>query len=45
MHALVSQFSCSLGTKQPSPLDILAKVQCIQIKLESLYLSKVIAQD
>jgi hypothetical protein len=44
-HALVSQFLCSLGTKQPSPLAIPAKFNASICKLESLYLSKVIAQD
>ena len=45
MHALVSQFSCSLGTKQPFPLAVPATFNASKHKRESCYLSKVIAQD
>jgi hypothetical protein len=44
-HALVAQFSCTLGTKQPSPLAIPHQHNASRCKLESLYLAKVTAQD
>jgi hypothetical protein len=44
-HALVAQFSCTLGAKQPSPLAIPNQNNASKHKLESLYLAKVAAQD
>jgi len=44
-HALVAQFPCTLGTKQPSPLVIPYQNNASRCKLESLYLAKVTAQD
>jgi hypothetical protein len=44
-HALVAQFTCTLGAKQPSPLAIPTQHNASRRKLESLYLAKVTAQD
>ena len=44
-HALVTQFSCTLGAKQPSPLAIPHQHNASRCTLESLYLAKVTAQD
>jgi len=46
-HALVTQFPCTLGAKQPSPLAIPRQHQhnASRCTLESLYLAKVTAQD
>ena len=44
-HALVAQFTCTLGAKQPSPLAIPTQHNASRRKLESLYLTKVTAQD
>jgi len=44
-HALVTQFPCTLGAKQPSPLAIPHQHNASRYTLESLYLAKVTAQD
>ena len=44
-HALVTQFSCTLGAKQPSPLAIPHQHNAPRCTLESLYLAKVTDQD
>ena len=44
-HVLVTQFSCTLGAKQPSPLGIPNHINLSKRKLESLYLAKVTFQD
>ena len=44
-HALVTQFSCTLGAKQLSPLAIPNHINLSKHKLESLYLAKVTSQD
>jgi hypothetical protein len=44
-HALVAQFSCTLGAKQPSPLAISNNSNAPKRKLQALYLAKVTAQD
>jgi hypothetical protein len=44
-HALVTQFPCTLGAKQPSPLAIPHQHNASRRTLESLYLAKVTAQD
>jgi hypothetical protein len=44
-HALVTQFSCTLGAKQPSPLAIPNHINLSKRKLESFYLAKVTSQD
>jgi hypothetical protein len=44
-HALITQYQCSFGSKQPSPLAIVDTSQASKRKLESFYLAKVTSQD
>jgi hypothetical protein len=44
-HALTTQYQCFFGSKQPSPLATSTIIQAPKCTLESIYLSKVTAQD
>jgi hypothetical protein len=44
-HALMTQYQCSFGSKQPSPLATSTNIQAPKCTLESIYLSKVTTQE